>query len=1186
MLGLPKHAWPSLKFQIGSIGSCLLVLIFLVPSECFNIDIKKVWSTGKRSLFGQNVMQYKHDSEKGVYVFSPENGALPELYKCELKDAGLQLQCKMDNIKHTTGQGQVGRPVSYPVLAQARNADSFLMCQQFKSRKQKTTTGEINGVCSLRINENGSVTERVYPDLATTVFDFLEEEKNKNSNNNNNNGPMGGLLFNKGDFFTDKLLESKKSDKQDANSNNNNNAYDVDDEGGTEIAIVLDGSGSIKSDDFQKAKDFISNLITKIWEKCFECEFAVVQYGEVIQTEFNLLDSHKDSRSILDKVQKIQQVGKVTKTASALLHVLNNIFNESHGSSESANKIILVLTDGDIFMDPVNLTTVINDTRMQTIERFSIGVGEAFNKTKAYRELKLIANDEKHVIRVEDYSKLDGLISSLQQKMAGIEGTKGDSLEFDLAEVGFSAHLKDKNTLVLGTVGAFDWSGGMMLYFTDSETPQVRFLSETSDHTKTENYSYLGYSVSTAKGRHAPMYIAGAPRHSNVGKVLVFEKDITNYHLWQTLTGEQLGSYFGHQLCTIDINKDGQTDFLLVGAPFYHIKGEEGRVYLYKLSVGGMFTLVSKLEQPYYSFARFGYSIAEIGDINHDGFQDIAIGAPLEGHLEDPDTFGSVYIYNSIKDDIRKSPSQRIRATDFRQKLQFFGQSVDGGLDITGDGYPDIAVGALGNVLVLQSCPVVKIRAILTFEPNKISVTHANKNVTVNLCFIVIPFNQTELNKSFLDYKMELDVFMEQKRISHEDKTFITKQLYFSEQNCTSFPLTVMPCTYDCFSDIVVKISYALNSNKRRDLPPPVMDFYDQDYTYIKLPYEKDCNNKETCIPSLALTTQVSRNQLVIGYTKDVTVNLSLTNSGDHSYMTNVTLIYPENLLFTLIKPPKNPGVECSAPKIIPSSNSTMTCRIRHPVFRASTETFTIIWQLTEEKFSTSEVAIYYVVNNFNNVSAPLVQKTVLPVRHSFSAVLSVSQANLYVTIPSVNATYEDFQYTFHVIAENPFAAELSLELQVPITLKGVKISGVLFQKQNSTQCKTETQVRKCGNKLNNEETLCLIILCEVTSGREEINITSRLFLQNLKELIADTEVFNVTGEILYNQAMYVNLKEPDHKTQLSITILKPKVINLLPVAIGSSVGGVLLLLIIVVILVKCGFFKRKYKNFDQNEAQ
>lgn len=44
-----------------------------------------------------------------------------------------------------------------------------------------------------------------------------------------------------------------------------------------------------------------------------------------------------------------------------------------------------------------------------------------------------------------------------------------------------------------------------------------------------------------------------------------------------------MGSYFGSALCPVDIDMDGTTDLLLVAAPFYHVRTEEGRVYVYRL---------------------------------------------------------------------------------------------------------------------------------------------------------------------------------------------------------------------------------------------------------------------------------------------------------------------------------------------------------------------------------------------------------------------------------------------------------------------------------------------------------------------------------------------------------------------------------------------------------------------------
>lgn len=41
------------------------------------------------------------------------------------------------------------------------------------------------------------------------------------------------------------------------------------DDAGMEIAFVLDGSGNIEKEDFERVKDFISNLMISIWTTCF-----------------------------------------------------------------------------------------------------------------------------------------------------------------------------------------------------------------------------------------------------------------------------------------------------------------------------------------------------------------------------------------------------------------------------------------------------------------------------------------------------------------------------------------------------------------------------------------------------------------------------------------------------------------------------------------------------------------------------------------------------------------------------------------------------------------------------------------------------------------------------------------------------------------------------------------------------
>lgn len=102
----------------------------------------------------------------------------------------------------------------------------------------------------------------------------------------------------------------------------------------------------------------------------------------------------------------------------------------------------------------------------------------------------------------------------------------------------------------------------------------------------------------------------------------------------------------------VDVNGD-KLDDLLVGAPFYSPSrrqfGDRGRVYVYlnngnngfKINSPTILTGFRSLSQGNgRPDARFGSTMISVGDINKDGVDDVAIGAPYE------DINGVVYIYH------------------------------------------------------------------------------------------------------------------------------------------------------------------------------------------------------------------------------------------------------------------------------------------------------------------------------------------------------------------------------------------------------------------------------------------------------------------------------------------------------------------------------------------------------------
>ena len=122
----------------------------------------------------------------------------------------------------------------------------------------------------------------------------------------------------------------------------------------------------------------------------------------------------------------------------------------------------------------------------------------------------------------------------------------------------------------------------------------------------------------------------------------------------------------------------------------------------------------------------FGISITKLGDINGDGKDDVAIGAPYT--TSESKSTGSVYIFYGDAE-VGLLESQVITPSDLPDKgkkyslqsIQGFGYSVSSqGVNLDNDGYPDLAIGTLSDkIIVLRTRPLIKISAEVTF--NKIN---------------------------------------------------------------------------------------------------------------------------------------------------------------------------------------------------------------------------------------------------------------------------------------------------------------------------------------------------------------------------------------------------------------------------------------------------------------------------------
>lgn len=165
----------------------------------------------------------------------------------------------------------------------------------------------------------------------------------------------------------------------------------------------------------------------------------------------------------------------------------------------------------------------------------------------------------------------------------------------------------------------------------------------------------------------------GGTSSEAIGEVSVFS-GANGSRLWR-MTGSINGSRFGASLANAgDLDNDGYND-LIIGEPY-----STGVATTYVIS-GRTGSTIHLLQPPTNLGIYFGWSVASAGDFNGDQVPDILIGAPAGVGL------GAVFLYSGADGSL-------LHQLDAASTGIHFGESVCGLGDITGDGVPDLAVGA------------------------------------------------------------------------------------------------------------------------------------------------------------------------------------------------------------------------------------------------------------------------------------------------------------------------------------------------------------------------------------------------------------------------------------------------------------------------------------------------------------
>ncbi|NXV17204.1 ITA11 protein, partial [Cepphus grylle] len=1008
-----------------------------------------------------------------------------------------------------------------------------------------------------------------------------------------------------------------------------------------DIIIVLDGSNSIYP--WVEVQHFLINILKKFYIGPGQIQVGVVQYGEDVVHEFHLND-YRSVKDVVAAASHIEQRGGTeTRTAYGIEFARSEAFQK--GGRKGAKRVMIVITDGESHDSP-DLEKVIEDSEKDNVTRYAVAVLGYYNRRginpEAFlNEIKFIASDpdDKHFFNVTDEAALKDIVDALGERIFSLEGTNKNEISFglEMSQTGFSSHVVEDGIL-LGAVGAYDWNGAVLKETSSGKVIPLResYLQEFPEELKNHG-AYLGYTVSSVISTdHERIYVAGAPRFNHTGKVIIFSMhNNRNLTIHQALKGEQIGSYYGSEINSLDVNGDGITDVLLVGAPMYFSEGRErGKVYVYTLRENRFVSSGALVDLQSYQNSRFGSCIAAVPDLNQDSYNDLVVGAPLEDEHQ-----GAIYIFLGFKETILKKYKQRIAAADLAPGLMYFGCSIHGQLDLNEDGLVDLAVGSLGNAVLLWSRSVVQINASIRFEPSKINIftkdcKRNGKDATCMSAFVC--FTAVFLSAHFqtaslaLRYNATIDerrytprAHLDESGERHTQKGLV---LLAGQEHCDRLQFHVLD-TADYVKPVTFSIDYELEHPENG----PMLDDSWPTSLKVSVPFWNGCNEDEHCVPDLVLDArsdvpsamEFCRRALrrappdcsafslsfdasvfvIESGRRRVAVEAALENRGENAYSTVLNISFSRNLQFASLIPKDDTdiNIDCMTEDKHPNKK---VCNVSYPFFRAKAKVaFRLDFEFSKSIFLQS-MEIYLIANsdseekestkedNFAHLNFHLKYEADLLFTRASS--LDYYEIRSNSSLERYDSIGPPFHCTFKLQNLGFFPVEgLTIKLTVPVATRAGNRLLLLKEfvvDQENTTCNiwgNTTDYRRTPAEedlsrtphLNHSNSDVVSIDCNVKlAPNEEMNFHLRgnLWMKSLKALKFKSL------KLTMNAALQRHFGSPfifpyldALPLQVTFEISKPEESQIpIWIILGSTFGGLLLLALLILALWKLGFFK------------
>ncbi|XP_061752365.1 matrilin-3-like isoform X1 [Nerophis ophidion] len=184
-----------------------------------------------------------------------------------------------------------------------------------------------------------------------------------------------------------------------------------------DLVFVIDSSRSVRPAEFEKAKEFLIDMVDTLEIGSDATRVGLVNYASTVKIEFHL-KTYFDKYALRQALARVQPLASGTMTGVAIKAAMDKAFVAEAGarpSSMNIAKVAIIVTDG---RPQDQVEEVSAAARASGIEIYAVGVDRA-----DLMSLRLMASQplEDHVFYVETYGVIEKLTAKFRETLCGLD---------------------------------------------------------------------------------------------------------------------------------------------------------------------------------------------------------------------------------------------------------------------------------------------------------------------------------------------------------------------------------------------------------------------------------------------------------------------------------------------------------------------------------------------------------------------------------------------------------------------------------------------------------------------------------------------------------------------------------------------------------------------------------------------